>query len=774
MDRPPPGQIVPGSAECAFEDTFHLCDADGDGYITHDEVLMLLRGLGQTPTEKDGAAFLEGLPHKVSLGDFTDHLNRYYRPPLPPERLLEAFRVLDPARTGVISGEKLKQLITSLGEGLTNSEVPPVVYCEMVIVGQVEGVFADIKLDEDGNVNYAELAELRPLRGRQGDNVILESQGWSEPEVTRHSEVRGGARKDRLASISTVATDPSMVHEPTEAESMALRKVMEIHDSHFPANGYVRYVPYLSSSIMDSAIVKRRASKEGTSAAPSRREATPNGLSSPSPARKTTDELLSQRTEELRLLTHEAAELLAENKELRGEIARLSDALRVALEKPGSGVALDDLHHCTREQNDVLDRQNHLLKEEVSKLQIAVSHLKEQQQDYSNRFNEADAKAQEFARLLARSEERRSIAETRLEELSAEAQTSEERRAQIERDAQGDRHQRKSLEDSIQNLREEFHQKAKALQDAEARARAAVDRVRAVEATNARRLSSLEGQVDDSKSRIAQLMGDLNIARTEAEGAHKIVKSLEKRRADTQFRLDDCKAELMETRDQLGELQTARDRATLQEQVLSEKLELEVRARKADVAEVKREAAEAVATEKETSRRKCADLETKLESADEVTASLRARICTLEEEVTSLRKANSVLSREIDRERDLRNKESDDLQSSRLALVSENDELDKRIRALRDELSLAQASLKTQEEVMVARSAEVAGENERLAKRCAKAEEDVVVTRKEIEALRIENSRLVEQLEKEVTHHRNAVERKEGEVQAAAHQNEAE
>ncbi|KAF4747500.1 hypothetical protein FOZ63_010722, partial [Perkinsus olseni] len=157
-----------------------------------------------------------------------------------------------------------------------------------------------------------------------------------------------------------------------------------------------------------------------------------------------------------------------------------------------------------------------------------------------------------------------------------------------------------------------------------------------------------------------------------------------------------CKAELMETRDQLAELQTARDRATLQEQGLSEKLELEVRARKADVAEVKREAAEAVATEKETSRRKCADLETKLESADEVTASLRARICTLEEEVTSLRKANNVLSREIDRERDLRNKESDDLQSSRLALVSENDELDKRIRALRDELSFAQASLKTQ------------------------------------------------------------------------------
>lgn len=38
----------------------------------------------------------------------------------------------------------------------------------------------------------------------------------------------------------------------------------------------------------------------------------------------------------------------------------------------------------------------------------------------------------------------------------------------------------------------------------------------------------------------------------------------------------------------------------------------------------------------------------------------------------------------------------------------------------------------------------------------------------------MENSRLVEQLEKEVTHHRNAVDKKDQELMTAAHQNEAE
>ncbi|KAF4742854.1 hypothetical protein FOZ63_002171, partial [Perkinsus olseni] len=181
--------------------------------------------------------------------------------------------------SGVISGAKLEQVITSLGEGLTNSEV--------------EGIFADIKLDEDGNVNYAELAELYSSPQIQsGDNVILESQGWSEPEVTRHPEVVGVPRATGFLPPTTLSEVPArtvwrryrlllpirVLSMSLPAESMALRKVMEIHDSHFPANGYVRYVPYLSNSIMDSAIVKRRASKGGTSAASTHREATPNVL----------------------------------------------------------------------------------------------------------------------------------------------------------------------------------------------------------------------------------------------------------------------------------------------------------------------------------------------------------------------------------------------------------------------------------------------------------------------------------------------------------------
>ncbi|EER04550.1 tropomyosin, putative [Perkinsus marinus ATCC 50983] len=212
----------------------------------------------------------------------------------------------------------------------------------------------------------------------------------------------------------------------------------------------------------------------------------------------------------------------------------------------------------------------------------------------------------------------------------------------------------------------------------------------------------------------------------------------------------------------------------LQEQVLSEKLEHEVKTRSAEVAQLKRDAAESLASEREVWRRKCGELEGKVEVADELAASLRARICTLEEEVSSLRKANNILDREIDRERELRNKESEELQSSRLALVSENDELDRRIRALLDELSIARTALKTQEEMTAARAVDITQEAEGLVKRCAKAEEEVVVMRKEVQALRMENSRLVEQLEKEVTHHRNAVDKKDQELLTAAHQNEAE
>ncbi|EER17254.1 calmodulin, putative [Perkinsus marinus ATCC 50983] len=137
---------LPESTISAIEATFRLCDGDGDGHITKKEATMLLRALGHIPTQKQCSEFLQELPNAITLDDFIDRLNQHYTPALPLDRLIGAFQTLEPSRTGVMAGDTLKELITTVGEKLSEAEV--------------EEVFKDIKLDKDGNVHYVDLVEL--------------------------------------------------------------------------------------------------------------------------------------------------------------------------------------------------------------------------------------------------------------------------------------------------------------------------------------------------------------------------------------------------------------------------------------------------------------------------------------------------------------------------------------------------------------------------------------------------------------------------------------
>ncbi|EER04552.1 calmodulin, putative [Perkinsus marinus ATCC 50983] len=135
---------LPESTISAIEATFRLCAGDGDGHITQKEATMLLRAWDRLLL-KSNALSLESTECSQS-DDFVYRLNQHYTPALPLDRLIGAFQTLDPSRTGVMAGDILKDLITTVGEKLSEAEV--------------EEVFEDIKLDKDGNVHYVDLVKL--------------------------------------------------------------------------------------------------------------------------------------------------------------------------------------------------------------------------------------------------------------------------------------------------------------------------------------------------------------------------------------------------------------------------------------------------------------------------------------------------------------------------------------------------------------------------------------------------------------------------------------
>ncbi|KAI9071335.1 hypothetical protein K1719_046714 [Acacia pycnantha] len=133
-----------------FKEAFSLFDKDGDGYITTQELGIVMRSLGQNPTEAE----LQDIINEVDADgngaiDFPEFLNlmaRKMKDTDSEEELKESFRVFDKDQNGFISPADLRHTMTKLGEKLTDEEVE-----EMIREADVDG---------DGQINYDEFVKV--------------------------------------------------------------------------------------------------------------------------------------------------------------------------------------------------------------------------------------------------------------------------------------------------------------------------------------------------------------------------------------------------------------------------------------------------------------------------------------------------------------------------------------------------------------------------------------------------------------------------------------
>lgn len=106
---------------------FNLFDKDKNGSISVQELSQVMRNLGHTQTEEEvrrmiGEVDADG-NGTVDFAEFLTLMSRRMKAKDSQSEILDAFKVFDKDNSGKISVKELREVMTGLGEKLTEGEV---------------------------------------------------------------------------------------------------------------------------------------------------------------------------------------------------------------------------------------------------------------------------------------------------------------------------------------------------------------------------------------------------------------------------------------------------------------------------------------------------------------------------------------------------------------------------------------------------------------------------------------------------------------------------
>ncbi|KYM88758.1 Calmodulin-like protein 4 [Atta colombica] len=128
-----------------FRECFYLFARSGQ-IRTLDELTIIMRSLGLSPTIAELNKYMKDKGGKMSFADFLEVMHLQTRVEDLPKEVIKAFQAADTSRSGTIPARQLAHMLLHWGEQLSSKEV--------------EQIFREANVSLNGHVKYEDFVKI--------------------------------------------------------------------------------------------------------------------------------------------------------------------------------------------------------------------------------------------------------------------------------------------------------------------------------------------------------------------------------------------------------------------------------------------------------------------------------------------------------------------------------------------------------------------------------------------------------------------------------------
>ncbi|KAK3612321.1 hypothetical protein CHS0354_011039 [Potamilus streckersoni] len=106
-----------------FKEAFNMIDQNRDGFICKEDLSEMLASMGKNPTDQDLEEMVNCAPGPINFTMFLTMFGEKLNGTDPEDVIKNAFACFDEDNSGYIPEERLRELLTTMGDRFTDEEV---------------------------------------------------------------------------------------------------------------------------------------------------------------------------------------------------------------------------------------------------------------------------------------------------------------------------------------------------------------------------------------------------------------------------------------------------------------------------------------------------------------------------------------------------------------------------------------------------------------------------------------------------------------------------